>query len=288
MTALTTDRRGGTTEHRAIFSTVRREHLRGADSGRYRCHLILGDRHRSHFSIALQLGATNLVLRAVEELPHRIQPLWKVGMDQSRFWLEAARRFNLLARGGRIPEVDPLALDIQRFYLDLAAEFVDGMTDRPNWAERLLADWCAGLCRLRDGDQSWLAVPLDPWIKRRLLTAWLKDRGIGWDGIRPQPDLLNRLALLDQAYHRFTTPANLFDWLEAAGLLEHRVGPLTAPGAEAEPFVPDVLTRAKARARFIRDHAGAREWTMDWPGAVNRTTGQVRLLIDPFATHYDS
>jgi hypothetical protein len=50
MTVLAADRGGTTVEGRALFSTARQEHHVGNRRGLYRCHLILGDGHRSQFS----------------------------------------------------------------------------------------------------------------------------------------------------------------------------------------------------------------------------------------------
>ena len=63
---------------------------------------------------------------------------------------------------------------------------------------------------------------------------------------------MSELTLLDHDYHAISEPGSIFDRLEASGTLNHRVGPKVGPGEEPEPYVPDVATRAKPRARFIR------------------------------------
>jgi hypothetical protein len=287
LTALTLDRGGGTTAERAIFSTARQEHLARGRPGIHRCHLILGDGHRSHWSLALQLGATALVLRAIEAEPDRVVPFARrEGADQSDFWLAAIRSFNTLAMPGERPAVHPRVLEIQRFYLDLARRFVSRLSDPHPWTGRLLRDWAETLNRLEDGDEDWLAVRLDPWIKRRLFSAWLAQRGASWDQVPRRPDLLDGLALLDQDYHTFAGPLILFDRLEAAGLIEHRTVEAVAPGGEAEPFVPAVASRARARARFIRTHSGTAGLLMDWAAVFDLTSGRSRRLDDPFATEF--
>jgi proteasome accessory factor A len=249
--------------------------------------LILGDGHRSQFSLALQLGTTLLVLRSIETLPDRVAPLpRRLGTDQSRFWLSSCREFNRLARSGETPTVHPLALDVQRFYLDRVTEFVAQLTGPPPWTARLLADWAEVLSRLRDGDEDWLALRLDPWIKRRLFTAWLAARGSGWESLPSRPDLLDGLALLDQGYHTITRPDDLFTRLEAARLVEHRTGPRVEPGGEPDPFVPDVSTRARARARFIASVQNRDDIQMDWSILLDRHAGRCRRLDDPFASEF--
>ncbi len=73
--------------------------------------------------------------------------------------------------------------------------------------------------------------------------------------------------------------------MERAGLLAHRVGEPVEPGSEAEPHVPETETRAKARARFIREASGEGLF-MDWSRVVDRLGEQVRDLHDPFAQEY--
>jgi hypothetical protein len=274
-------------EGRALFSTARQEHHVGNRRGLYRCHLILGEGHRSQFSMAMHLGTTALALRAVEALPGRVLPIPRhLGQDQSRFWLAAGRQFNRLADADGVVCFQPLVLDIQQFYLDLAADFVAMLTDPPEWLARLLADWTETINRLRLRDEDWLAARLDPWIKHRLFSTWLAERGAQWAAVRSRPDLLDGLAVLDQDYHTFTGPATLFDRLEQTGLVDHQTGPRIEPGDEPEPFVPNLATRAKARARFIVTNSGNADLLMDWPAVLDRAGGRCRWLDDPFATEF--
>ena len=241
---LQTDVGGGTTERRAVFSTARQEPLLGPRPAGFRCHLILGDGHRSAFNLALHCGATALVLGAVQHDPDTVWPLPRVaGADHRRFWLTAARRFNRLAGPGESPRVAPLALDVQRFYLGRARRFAQTLRPHP-WADRLLADWQQTLDRMAAGDNDWLSVRLDAWIKHRLYGQWLREHGRGWHDLVRMPHLFDALVLLDQNYHEFANPANVFDQMDRAGLLAQRVGSGVAPGDEAEPFVPETATRA--------------------------------------------
>ncbi len=277
---------GGTTERRAVFSTARQEHHLGPRPAGFRCHLILGDGHRSHFNLALHFGATALVLAAVQHDPDSVGPLPRVaGADQRRFWLTAARHFNRLAGPGEPLRVAPLALDMQRFYLDLARRFAGTLRPHP-WADRLLADWEETLDRMTAGDDDWLAARLDAWIKHRLFTRWLGEHGRTWDDLVRRPHLFDGLVMLGQNYHEFANPDNVFDQWDRAGLLAHRVGPAAAPGDEAQPFVPDTTTRAQARARFLLRHGGDPALEMDWAWVLDRPGRRRRCLADPFAAEY--
>jgi proteasome accessory factor A len=284
---LQTDVGGGTTERRALFSTCRQEHLLGPQPSAFRCHLILGDGHRSHFNLALHLGATALVLAAMQQGPRSVHPLPRLaGADQRRFWLAAAHQFNHLARPGEPLRVAPLALDLQRFYLHRAQCFAEALPPH-SWAHRLLADWEQTLDRMAAGDDDWLAARLDAWIKHRLFSHWLREHGRSWHDLIRLPHLFNPLVLLDHSYHEFANPDNVFDQLDRAGLLAHRVGPAVAPGSEPEPFIPETATRARARARFLLAHDGDPHLEMSWASVFDRCSNRCRRLDDPFAADYE-
>ena len=58
------------------------------------------------------------------------------------------------------------------------------------------------------------------------------------------------------------------------------------PGGGAEPYVPEVGTRARARARFIREHADRTDLIMNWDRVLQMRNKRVRTLYDPFAEAY--
>jgi hypothetical protein len=99
-------------------------------------------------------------------------------------------------------------------------------------------------------------------------------------------ELFDELALLDQGYHDFCDPDSLFARLQRGGQLEHRVGPRIEPGSEPEPFVPETGTRARARARFIREHAPGNGLRMDWSCVQDVPGSRLRRLCDPLAADY--
>jgi hypothetical protein len=284
---LETDVGGGTTTDRAIHSTALEEHHLGPSPSRFRYHLVLGDGHRSHFSLALQVGATALALKGVFFRPDLILPLPGLTSPGRRtLWLQALKSFNRLAAPGNPPRAHPLALKIQRLYLDGARRYADAQPGLPGWVTWLLDTWEQTLARLAADDRDWLAARLDPWIKYELYSTWLKENGYSWHDLAHRPELLDELALLDQHYHEFTRDDSPFRVLEQAGLLAHRLAPTPAPGSEPEPFVPATATRAAARARFIRNHCDHPDLVMDWAEVFDQRTGRRRSLAEPFAADF--
>ncbi len=276
---------GGTMDHRAVHSLARDEPHMPATCRRWRYHLLCADGHRSHFNLALQCGATAAALKAVFFNPRLHERLPSCCRDGSLgSWVGAMHRLNVLAAPGRPPQVDRRVVEIQRVYLEGAHEYAAARGQVPPWFGRLLDDWDATLRAMQSGDHDWLAARLDAWAKYELFTQVLASDGHRFSDLPRMPHLFDELALLDQNYHEFANPDSVFDLLERQGALAHRVAPPVDPGAEAEPYVPDTPTRASARARFIRRHAGDRDFVVDWSWAANVRTGSRRYLSDPFAT----
>jgi hypothetical protein len=135
-----------------------------------------------------------------------------------------------------------------------------------------------------------LSARLDAFIKYELFTHYLAERGHSWMDVPANEDLLSQLALLDHDYHAISTPESAFSDLEGRGVLAHRSRPLVVAGSEPEPFVPDVRTRARPRARFIKDHAQDRglnhRLTVSWDFVREFDSGRTHKLHDPFATEF--
>ena len=281
------DSGGGTTQNRAIHSTCRKEHHMGPKPSSFRYHLILGDGHRSQFNLALMVGATALALRVVEDVPDLERRLASVGSIRGEeSWVDVLNRFNVLAAPGEAPRVDPQVIAIQRVYLEAAQEWHAGQTDAPEWMARLLGDWEQTLARLESMDLLWLSRRLDAFTKYTLFSHALTGSGRTWHDLVDSTQAQSELALMDHSYHTFCDPGSNFALLESRGLLEHRVGDPIVPGKEAEPFVPDTRTRARARARFIAEHAGNEQVFMDWAVACDMNDGRRWHLTEPFAEAY--
>jgi hypothetical protein len=278
---------GGTTHTRAIFSTAREEHLMGPRPQGFRLHLIVGDGHRSQFNLALQAGATALALKAAthdRELEGRLER--RLGTRLGGCSLDLLRELNLLARPGDPPRVRSLATDVQETYLDAARRTAARLEETPSWVPRILEDWQATLDAYRRGDREWLATRLDAFAKYEFFSAVLADAGASWGDLPGRGALFDELALQEQSYHELSDPRSVFARLEEAQLVRHAVGERIGPGEEAEPFVPEVATRAKARARFIAANAREVDFLVDWDRVVDLKGGRQRLLTDPFATEY--
>ena len=114
-----------------------------------------------------------------------------------------------------------------------------------------------------------------------MFSDYLSQQGQTWRELPDQQSLASSLALVNQNYHEFCSADSVFAQLEAQGALTHRVGPVVAPGAEAEPFAPEVGTRAQARARWIRERAGRQDVEADWALLKDQATGECWRLDDP-------
>ncbi len=278
---------GHTTGNRAIYSTCREEHHMGPHPTQRRLHLIVGDGHRSQFNLALQLGATSLALKAIQsdrELGVRLKNVKLRRRGEN--WVRALQRLNKLASPGKPPRVDPSVVEVQRIYLDAARRSVASMSDPQDWMPRILEDWQLTLDAYERSDRDWLAPRLDAFTKYELYSHFLEARESSWPDLVNDTEALSTLGLLDHDYHSISEPVSAFSDLERRGLLNQRVGGPIEPGGEEEPYVPDVGTRARARARFILEHAGESGLIMSWDRVIERGSHRVRTLFDPFAEAY--
>lgn len=305
---LNRDRGGGTLSDRAIHSTARSEHLTSnPDRYGYRYHILLGDGVQSEFSQLLRIGTTAVVLKMLEweaasgncqnHLTNRtVSDAYRsVPTDGSRgrqsFWMRALRQFNLLAKNGSVPAVHPLVCRVQRSFLRRCDLFHAACPDLPVWVGELLAIWDCTLSALERCDLDWLAQRLDPWIKYRLMSRLLSELKAGWRALRDNEELHQRLALLNQDYHDLCKSESIFRQCSGKGL-QQQVVPTVIPGTEADPFVPEIHTRAAARARFLKAYAKEKSSSffqrveMDWSTVTEIDTRRVWRLDDPFSMEY--
>ena len=278
---------GHTTGNRAIYSTCREEHHMGPRPRQRRLHLILGDGHRSQFNLALQFGATSLALKAIQWDPELGAQLKNVRLQRrGESWVGTLLRLNKLASPGEPPRVDPSVVEVQRIYLEAARRSVAAMSDPQDWMPRILEDWQLTLDAYERSDRLWLAARLDAFTKYELYSHFLEDRGSSWGELIDDMEALSTLGLLDHDYHSISEPVSVFSDLDQRGLLSQRVGDPIEPGSEEEPYVPDVGTRARARARFIREHSDRSDLIMSWDRVIELSSQRVRTLFDPFAEAY--
>ncbi len=281
---------GDTTSQRAIHSTSREEHLVGPRKGLFRYHLIVGDSHRCQFNLALQLGATALVLRVLETegaFLLRVRELCaRLRLPLGGSWLRMLATCNHLANAGEAPRVHPCVLEVQAFYLDAARRFARSATAPPAWVARCLQDWGDTLDAMARGDDDWLAARLDTFVKRRLLASVLAARGLSWSDLRGDKRRFGALTLVEHSFHDVVGAASTFRRLEQSEVVRHRVGAMHVAGSEAEAYVPAVGTRARARARFLVDHRGTQGMRADWGHVIDDAGRRYRRLDDPFATEF--
>ena len=273
---------GGTTGNRALHSTSREEHHVGPRPNMFRYHLISADAHRSQFNLALQFGATSLAIVAALEDVELRRRITELKLPIYRSWVRTAKQFNVLAKGDAEPSVDRRVIEVQRLYLEGAQRWVEENVT-PDWTGRTLDDWSNTLDAYERGDIDWLARRLDAFAKYRLHASYLDDVGKRFSDLAGNEELLAQLALIDQDYHDIVEEETPFTWLEDNGYMEQRVGPRVKPGHEAEPFVPQVKTRALPRARFIAACSETGSYALDWAWIHDRSTGRFRELFDPFA-----
>jgi hypothetical protein len=279
---------GSTTGQRAIHSMAREEHHMAADHERFRYHLILGDGHRCHFNLALQFSATALTLKAICYDTQLAGQLREFEGKDDAYWLAMLKRCNRLATPDQTPTVDPDVVRIQRIYLEAAHRFARQLRRPPEWIPRALDDWRQTLDALESMNLSWLAERLDAFAKYQFFSAVISEHSLRWrDAVRKR-ELMHQLALLNQSYHAFCDENSVFRMLEQSGLVQHRVSQLVQPGSEAEPFVPDTGTRADARARFIRQHAGQSTYVLDWSFAATPRFDRFLNLSGPFDTEFQN
>ena len=278
---------GSTTYNRSIHSTSREEHHMGRAPRRYRYHLILGDGHRSHFNIMLQFAATALAIKAVIFDRKLKQELAQLDYAQNCDWVGLLKEFNVLQTPKGELQIHPRVTQTQRVYLNAAHRYVNALSSVPAWMHEALQDWDDTLTAMERLDRDWLAPRLDAFAKYEYYSAVLRDAKSSWSRLPRKTSLFNELALLDHSYHDFSDPESVFTLMESDGLLDHRVGPLVAPGDEPEPFVPQTGTRATPRARFIKEHAGQDRYLVDWSSIADRQERRTMRSGDPFAEQFD-
>jgi proteasome accessory factor PafA2 len=138
-----------------------------------RFHVIVGDSNMSHWSTALKIGTTALVLDLIEsgkapqlELANPIEATKAISRDQTFSWIVELRD------GRKIS-----AIDIQRLYLAAASEHADRMDPDTAW---VLKEWEAILNDLQQ-DVMLCRDRLDWCAKRFLLMTMQEAENLEWN-----------------------------------------------------------------------------------------------------------
>jgi len=225
---------GATTSSRGIINTRDEPH---ADEEKYRrLHVIVGDSNMSEFATHLKVGTTALVLSMVEDgyikrdlsLEDPVRAIKEISHDIS------CRRRVRLKRGKELS-----AIEIQQGYLEMALSYYQGQDILPQTKE-ILDKWQYVLTKLED-DPFSLSRELDWVIKRELITAYCRRRGISFDD--------PRIFMLDLQYHDIKRTRGLYYLLVREGLVERMI---SDEMIETAMTTPPQTTRAKIRSDFIK------------------------------------
>ena len=228
-----------TTLKRPIINTRDEPH---ADVSKYRrFHVIIGDANMSEVQTFIKLGATALLLSAVEdgavpddlELADPVEAAWLVSHD-----LSLRRPLRLAAGGGAT------ALEMQRQYYEWLSKYAERELPEPVWSE-VLEEWGAVLDDL-ETDPHRTADRLDWAAKYRLAEGYRARDGLSWD----HP----RLAMAALQYHDVDRGKGLAYRLEQRGDLRRL---FTDEEVERAAAHPPAETRAFFRGSCVDRFAGA-------------------------------
>jgi proteasome accessory factor A len=257
-----------TTRSRPIINTRDEPH---ADAERYRrLHVIVGDSNMSETTTMLKVGATDLVLRMVEEgvalremtMENPIRAIREISHDMT------GRKPVRLADGS-----EASALEIQQEYLEKAKEFVETRGLRTPTTKRVLDLWERALRAVQTQDFSLVDREVDWVIKKKLLDRYMARHDLTLTSAR--------IARLDLAYHDIHRGRGLHYMLADRGMAERVC-------ADIEVFealsVPPQTTRAKLRGDFVRAaQEKRRDFTVDWVHLkLNDQAQRTVLCKDPF------
>ena len=257
-----------TTRSRPIINTRDEPH---ADAERYRrLHVIVGDSNMSETTTMLKLGATDLVLRMVEEgvplremtMENPIRAIREISHDMT------GRKPVRLANGR-----EASALEIQEEYLGKAKEFVEDRGLQTPTIKRVLDLWERALRAVATQDFSLVDREVDWVIKKKLLDRYMAKHDL--------PLTSARIARLDLAYHDIHRQRGLHYLLASRGMVERVCSDIEVFEALS---VPPQTTRAKLRGDFVRAaQEKRRDFTVDWVHLkLNDQAQRTVLCKDPF------
>ncbi|WP_022909941.1 proteasome accessory factor PafA2 family protein [Aestuariimicrobium kwangyangense] len=231
-----------------------------------RLHVIVGDSTLAEPTLAVRIGATELMLRAIEagvrferwQLADPGQAIRDVARDRS------GRSPVALAAGG---ETSALAV------LTDCLEQVRPFTAGESWLERAVELWQRVLTAVGDHRLDLIHHDIDWAVKLRLLHGDADRRGT----LDPA-----RMAQLDLAYHDVRPGQGLFGTLRDAGQVNRLVDESAVVRAVDDP---PTTTRAAIRGRLIAAaQRHERSYTVDWMTFNCRDLDQGNLICpDPLA-----
>jgi proteasome accessory factor A len=257
-----------TTRSRPIINTRDEPH---ADAEKYRrLHVIVGDSNMSETTMLLKVGATDLVLRMIEQgttlrdmtLENPIRAIREVSHDmtgQKKVRLQNGREMS--------------ALEIQEEYFTKARDFAEKRGLRTGVVDQVLDLWERTLSAVGSGDLDKIGREVDWVIKYQLIERYRAKHNLAMSA--------PRVAQLDLAYHDISRNRGLYYLLEKRGMVARTANDLEIFEAKS---VPPQTTRARLRGEFIkRAQEQRRDFTVDWVHLkLNDQAQRTVLCKDPF------
>ncbi|HLS46569.1 MAG TPA: Pup--protein ligase [Ornithinicoccus sp.] len=260
-----------TTRSRPIINTRDEPH---ADAERFRrLHVIVGDSTMSQTTTLLKVGATDLVLKAIEAgvifpdytLTSPISAIREVSRDLT------GRHTLALASGGRVT-----AAQMQAEYLTRARDHAQraGLAQREPYRQ-VLELWERTLKAFEAQDLALVETEVEWVLKWRTLQRYADRAGLSM----ADP----RLQQLDLAWHDIHPTRGLFNIVSRRGGAAEVVSQEQILRAGS---TPPQTTRAKLRGDFVRaaqEHR--RDFSVDWVHLkLNDSTQRTVLCKDPFVS----
>lgn len=286
------------THSRGIYHT-RKEPLSG--SGYHRLHIICGESLCSDFGLLLRLGATALIVAAIDAgwvmgtevaLRSPVRAMHAIADDPS------CKRRVRLTDGRKLT-----AIELQRHYLE-RVEDCAGTGALPDWSPEVCRLWRETLVAL-ECDPTSLRDRLDWGMKQALFERWIRGHGCRdlepWTGLggrhrgrRPGDEQVDRLRALRQKLCEIDvrfgqlSERGVFTQLARSGSI--RSGLVRASEIEQAMTEPPGRGRARTRGEWIQRvcrTGSARHAGCDWVKLWNRANGTTLDLTDPFAERYE-
>lgn len=257
-----------TTRARPLINTRDEPH---ADASLYRrLHVINGDSNMSQTTTMLKVGATDLVLRMLEdyypladfEIRDAATALRVISHDMT-----GSARFSLADGSERS------AVEMQRHYHAAACQYVEAKGPHHEDVPYILDLWDRALKAIETGDSSGIDTEIDWAIKKKLLDAYISRGASGYDDPKIQQ--------LDLAYHDIDPDRGIYNVLNRKGLIKTVISESEIDRATIEP----PATRARIRGSFISAARAAGEpFTVDWVHLKLNSRPQLSVMCkDPFA-----
>ncbi|WP_040160833.1 Pup--protein ligase [Mobilicoccus massiliensis] len=259
-----------TTRSRPMINTRDEPH---ADADLYRrLHVIVGDSNVCETTTMLKVGATDLVLRALEAGAGAPDLALASPMNAIRAASRDLTGEALLEldRGGRAS-----ARDIQRAYFELAAAHLEAEGPSRPLDSEVLDLWGRTLDGLEAHDMSGVSREIDWVVKHRLLTRYAERAGL---------DLADpRVAQMELNIHDIDPRRGVVQRLREKGAVATVVDEDQICAART---TPPATTRAHLRGAFVREaQRHRRDYTVDWSHLrLNDQAAHTVLCKDPFAS----